>query len=347
MFDITAPDGTEYKESASFKRGEAVVTYDCEGVTVGCAICYDLRFPALFQALADKGAAVIALPAAFTMQTGKDHWEVLCRARAIETETYFCAAAQTGVFTQGNETRQTYGHSLVADPWGHVIARASDGPGSVAARIDAERVARVRRMIPVAQHPRPAFRLERLIVSANSPLASDDAHLSASEARRSPEMEATWIWLLEQDAGLPNWQDLPPAEARRLHNGMAARWNAILPEMESVEPVIVPGSVPVPCQLIVPRGAEPGCILFLHGGGWAFGNLETHQRFMRLLARASRRRVLAVDYRLAPEQPLPGTARRRARRIGRGSLRQRSRRPISRARSPSRATVPAPTWRLG
>ena len=158
MFDITTPEGVEYKESAAFKRGEAVVTYDCEGVTVGCAICYDLRFPALFQALADKGAEVIALPAAFTMATGKDHWEVLCRARAIETETYFCAAAQTGSFTQGNETRQTYGHSLVADPWGHVVARASDGPGSVAARIDPERVKRVRRMIPVAQHrvPLPA-----------------------------------------------------------------------------------------------------------------------------------------------------------------------------------------------
>ena len=155
MFDITAPDGMEYKESAVFKRGEAVVTYDCEGITVGCAICYDLRFPDLFQALADKGAEMIALPAAFTLQTGKDHWEVLCRARAIETETYFCAAAQTGTFTQGNETRQTYGHSLVADPWGHVVARASDGPGSVAARIDPERVKKVRTMIPVAKHRVP------------------------------------------------------------------------------------------------------------------------------------------------------------------------------------------------
>ena len=155
MFDITAPDGTEYKESAAFKRGEAVVTYACEGVTVGCAICYDLRFPALFQALADKGATMIALPAAFTMQTGKDHWEVLCRARAIETETYFCAAAQTGSFTQGNETRQTYGHSLVADPWGHVVARASDGVGTVAARIDPARVEKVRAMIPVAKHRVP------------------------------------------------------------------------------------------------------------------------------------------------------------------------------------------------
>ena len=152
MFDITAPDGTEYRESASFKPGDAVVTYDCEGVTVGCSICYDIRFAYLYEALAAKGAQMIALPAAFTMQTGKDHWEVLCRARAIETETYFCAAAQTGSFSVGNETRMTYGHSLVADPWGHVIAKASDGVGIVAARIDPERVARVRSLIPVAQH---------------------------------------------------------------------------------------------------------------------------------------------------------------------------------------------------
>ena len=152
LFDVTTPDGASYKESATVKAGDAVVTYDCEGVTIGCSICYDLRFPDLFQALAEKGAEIIALPAAFTMQTGKDHWEVLLRARAIETETYLCASAQTGSFTVGNEQRHTYGHSLVADPWGHVIAKASDGPGVVSARIDPERVQRVRSMIPVAEH---------------------------------------------------------------------------------------------------------------------------------------------------------------------------------------------------
>jgi nitrilase len=152
MFDITAPDGQQYNESAAMKPGDAVVTYDVEGVTVGCSICYDLRFPDLFQALADKGAQVIALPAAFTLQTGKDHWEVLLRARAIETETYMCAAGQTGMHMQGNEARATYGHSLVVDPWGHVVARASDGVGYAAARVDPARVAKVRAMIPVAQH---------------------------------------------------------------------------------------------------------------------------------------------------------------------------------------------------
>ena len=111
---------------------------------IGCSICYDLRFPDLFQALAEKGAEIIALPAAFTLQTGKDHWEVLLRARAIETEAYVCASAQTGSFTVGNEQRHTYGHSLVADPWGHVVAKASDGVGIVSARLDRKQVERVR-----------------------------------------------------------------------------------------------------------------------------------------------------------------------------------------------------------
>ena len=149
---MTTPDGTSYKESQTVKAGDKVVTYDCEGVSVGCSICYDLRFPDLFQALAEKGAEIIALPAAFTMLTGKDHWEVLLRARAIETETYVCASAQTGSFAVGNEQRHTFGHSLVADPWGHVVAKASDGVGIVSARIDKAQVKRVRGLIPVAEH---------------------------------------------------------------------------------------------------------------------------------------------------------------------------------------------------
>ena len=152
LFDVTTPDGASYRESATVKAGDRVVTYDCEGVTIGCSICYDLRFPDLFQALAEKGAQIIALPAAFTLQTGKDHWEVLLRARAIETQTYVCASAQTGSFMVGNEQRATYGHSLVADPWGHVVAKASDGVGVVSTRIDPAIVAKVRAMIPVASH---------------------------------------------------------------------------------------------------------------------------------------------------------------------------------------------------
>jgi nitrilase len=152
MFDITTPDGISYRESASFKAGDEVVTYEAGGITFGCAICYDLRFPALFDALVRKGAEVIVLPSAFTLQTGKDHWEVLCRARAIETQTYVLAPGQTGEHVIPAGPRQTYGHSLIVDPWGHVIARASDGPGLVSARIDPARVAKVRQQIPVASH---------------------------------------------------------------------------------------------------------------------------------------------------------------------------------------------------
>ena len=152
MFDVTTPDGMEYRESNAMKPGDSVVTYECEGLTIGCAICYDLRFPALFDALAKRGADLIALPSAFTLQTGKDHWDILCRARAIETQTYFAAAAQTGSFKQGDETRFTYGHSLIADPWGLVIAKASDGIGYTSAQIDRNLIKRVRAQIPVAQH---------------------------------------------------------------------------------------------------------------------------------------------------------------------------------------------------
>ncbi|MGI8568009.1 MAG: carbon-nitrogen hydrolase family protein [Methylocella sp.] len=152
MFDITAPDGTKYNESAVFAPGDAAVTYRCEDIIVGCSICYDIRFPDLFQVLARKGAEMIALPAAFTLQTGKDHWEVLCRARAIETQAYVCASAQTGAHVAGTERRQTYGHSLAVDPWGHVIAKASDGTGIVSTRIDRDLVKKIRAQIPVAQH---------------------------------------------------------------------------------------------------------------------------------------------------------------------------------------------------
>ena len=155
LFDIVAPDGSGYAESASVKPGADVVLYDLEGLTVGCAICYDLRFGELFINLARRGAEVIVLPSAFTLQTGKDHWEVLTRARAIETQAYFVACSQWGAYVgEDGGTRYTYGHSLVCDPWGHVVARASDGVGFVTARIDPTRVKRVRSMIPMRAHRR-------------------------------------------------------------------------------------------------------------------------------------------------------------------------------------------------
>lgn len=153
LFDIVTPDGMEFRESASVRRGEDLVTYALDGLTIGCAICYDLRFAELFLGLARQGADVIVLPSAFTLQTGKDHWEVLARARAIETQTYLLACGQWGAFAGAKgEMRFCYGHSLVCDPWGHVVAKASDGVGHVTARIAPELIARVRADMPVAAH---------------------------------------------------------------------------------------------------------------------------------------------------------------------------------------------------
>ncbi len=150
LFDVVTPDGKVYAESANVGRGDDIVTYALDGHTVGCSICYDLRFPELYQALARHGAEIIVVPSAFTLQTGKDHWEPLLRARAIETATYVLAAAQCGSFANGNRTH--YGHSLVADPWGHVIARAQDTVGFVTTRLDFAYLRDVRQRIPVHQH---------------------------------------------------------------------------------------------------------------------------------------------------------------------------------------------------
>ena len=130
LFDITTPDGREFRESETFSPGARIVTYDALGTRIGCSICYDLRFPELYIQLAKDGARVILVPSNFTLQTGKDHWEVLLRARAIETQTYVLAPAQWGRYGSG---RHSYGHTLIADPWGHVVAKAGDGVGYVAA----------------------------------------------------------------------------------------------------------------------------------------------------------------------------------------------------------------------
>lgn len=157
LFDIVTPDGTPYGESRTYGAGEAVVTYEARGVRVGCAICYDVRFPELFLALRRAGAELLFLPSAFTVPTGKDHWEVLIRARAIEAQCWVAAPATCGTHTDAKgEPRQTYGHTLIADPWGHVVARASDGPGWATARLDPALTARVRRDMPVLDHRRLA-----------------------------------------------------------------------------------------------------------------------------------------------------------------------------------------------
>ena len=154
LFDITTPDGTGFRESSTYGSGDEIVTYDAGGITVGAAICYDLRFPELFAALRRAGAELIMLPSAFTLQTGKDHWEPLLRARAIETQCWFAAAATWGKHLEGSrgEPRFTYGHSLVCDPWGQVVAQVSDGTGWATARIEPAITARVRRDMPVETH---------------------------------------------------------------------------------------------------------------------------------------------------------------------------------------------------
>lgn len=155
LFDITTPDGLGYKESANYGAGDSVVVFDAGGMRLGCAICYDVRFPEQFLALRRAGAELVFLPAAFTVQTGRDHWETLIRARAIETQCWFAAAATCGKHFDGNgEPRHTYGHSMVCDPWGTVVARVSDGVGWVTARIDPAMTARVRRNMPVLEHRR-------------------------------------------------------------------------------------------------------------------------------------------------------------------------------------------------
>lgn len=135
--------------------------------------------------------------------------------------------------------------------------------------------------------------------------APDLDRLLGSDARRTPDMEAVWDWLVEQDVGQPDWLTLAPADARAVMDESAARWNAELPPVAAVEALTLPGAPPVAATLFTPPSAKPGCILYLHGGGWAVGSTRTHERLMRLLAGDAETRVLGIDYRLAPEHPYP------------------------------------------
>ena len=148
MFDVVTPDGKVYRESATYTPGAEIVTYQIGPIRVGCTICYDVRFAELFVALARAGADIIVVPAAFTMMTGKDHWEVLLRARAIETQAYILAPGQTGAYVEEGIDRTNYGNSLVADPWGTVIARAQDRVGWVNATLDFDYLRKIRSDLP-------------------------------------------------------------------------------------------------------------------------------------------------------------------------------------------------------
>jgi deaminated glutathione amidase len=159
LFDVDLPNGESWRESAVYGAGsEAVVVRNTPVGTLGLTICYDLRFPGLFQRLSEAGADVIAVPAAFTVPTGQSHWSVLLRARAIETEAFVVAAAQAGRHEDG---RETYGHSLVVDPWGTVLVEMEEAPGVTFATLDLARIADVRARIPVLAHRREIGRIDQ------------------------------------------------------------------------------------------------------------------------------------------------------------------------------------------
>jgi len=154
LFDVETPGGRIYRESDVVSAGTEVSTYDVKGVRIGCSICYDLRFGELYRRLAGAGARVIAVPAAFTLETGKDHWEVLLRARAIETQTWIVAAAQTGTHETPAGPRQTWGRSMVVDPWGRLVCQLGEAVGYVTATLDFAYQDQVRERLPVHRHAR-------------------------------------------------------------------------------------------------------------------------------------------------------------------------------------------------
>lgn len=151
LFDVELPGGERYRESAGFRAGSHAQLADLPWGRLGLTICYDLRFPELHAALARAGAQVIAQPAAFTVPTGRAHWHVLLRARAIETGCYVLAPAQCGEHAEG---RKTYGHSLIVSPWGEILAEAGDSPGVIVAELDPAKVIEARGMIPALRHDR-------------------------------------------------------------------------------------------------------------------------------------------------------------------------------------------------
>jgi len=153
LFDVqVAESGESYRESATIEPGDEPVVVETPFGRLGLAVCYDLRFPELFRLLLDRGMEILALPAAFTATTGKAHWEILLRARAIENLCYVIAAAQGGRHANG---RETYGDSMIIDPWGTILGRRPTGPGIVLAELDRDRLHTLRQQFPAVHHRRP------------------------------------------------------------------------------------------------------------------------------------------------------------------------------------------------
>ncbi len=152
MFDVDLGNGERYAESTTFAPGDKAVVVDLPWGRLGLTICYDLRFPALYRTLAQAGAEFITVPSAFTQVTGEAHWHVLLRARAIETGTFIVAPAQTGAHPGD---RKTFGHALIVDPWGQILADAGTDTGVISAHVDLNKVAKVRKRMPSLGHDRP------------------------------------------------------------------------------------------------------------------------------------------------------------------------------------------------
>ena len=167
MFDVDLARGESYRESNAFRPGGQSALAETPWGVLGMTVCYDLRFPHLYRALAQAGADFLAIPSAFTVPTGKAHWHVLMRARAIENGCYVFAPAQWGEHAEG---RRTYGHSLIVDPWGEVLADGGEGVGIISARIDAAAIAKARRMVPSLKHDRPFIQPE---LAVRPPLAAE------------------------------------------------------------------------------------------------------------------------------------------------------------------------------
>ena len=151
LFDVDVPGGKRFRESETVEAGDDVVVAPTPWGGLGLSICYDLRFPELYRAHAAKGARIVAVPSAFTLETGKDHWHVLLRARAIENQVYVMAPAQIGAH---GPTRRSYGHALVVDPWGVIVAECADQEGFALARLDFAHQDRLRAALPVLSHRR-------------------------------------------------------------------------------------------------------------------------------------------------------------------------------------------------
>lgn len=155
MFDVDLDGGESYRESAAFRPGDRAVAAEAGPVRLGLSVCYDIRFPQLYRALARAGAEVLTAPAAFTVPTGRAHWHVLLRARAIETGCFLLAPAQTGTHAaQAGTARRTFGHSLAVGPWGDILADAGEGVGVTLVDLDLSEVARARARVPALRHDR-------------------------------------------------------------------------------------------------------------------------------------------------------------------------------------------------